>query len=150
LGGWQISNILTLQSGDQVWVTQATNTAQTFSRQFRPNWVGNAILDDSSRSIDRWFNTGAFVAPAPRTIGNSPKFPDIQGPGLVSADVSMIRFFPVPIREGMKFELRGDFFNLPNRTNLSAPGGTFGNPTFGRITGARLPRTLLLGLKLWF
>jgi len=150
LGGWQVSNILTLQSGDQVWITQATNTAQTFSRQFRPNWIGDHRLPDAERNIGRWFNTAAFVAPPPRTIGNSPKFPDIQGPGLVSVDVSVIRFFPVPAREGMKFELRGDFFNLPNRTNLGAPGGAFGNPTFGRITSARLARTLQLGLKFWF
>ncbi len=150
LGGWQISNILTLQSGDQVWITQAANTAQTFSRQFRPNWVGNAILEEGDRSIVRWFNTSAFVAPPARTLGTSPKFPDIQGPGLISADVSVIRFFPLPVREGMKFELRGDVFNLPNRTNLNAPGGTFGNPTFGRITSARLARTLQLGLKFWF
>ena len=101
-------------------------------------------------SIDRWFNTSAFVAPPPRTLGNSPKFPDIQGPGLISADLSVIRFIPIPVREGMKVELRGDVFNLPNRTNFSAPGGTFGNPTFGRITGARLARTLQLGLKFWF
>ncbi len=56
----------------------------------------------------------------------------------------------VPVRERMKFELRGDFFNILNRTNLSAPNGTFGTPNFARITGARLPRTIQLGLKFWF
>jgi hypothetical protein len=150
LGGWQLSSILTMQSGDQVWLTQSANTAQTFSRQFRPNWLRPAVLAEGERSIGRWFDTSAFAAPPPRTIGNSPKFPDIQGPGLVSADLSLIRFFPLPIREGMKFELRGDFFNLPNRTNLSAPSGTMGTPNFGRITGARLARTIQLGLKFWF
>lgn len=149
-GGWQVSSIVTAQSGDQVWITQPNNTAQTFSRQFRPNWVSAAVLPEGERSINRWFNTGAFVAPAARTIGNSPKFPGIQGPGLFSVDASLIRFIALPWREGMKFELRGDFFNLPNRTNLSAPAGAFGNPTFGRITGARLARTMQFGLKFWF
>jgi hypothetical protein len=149
-GGWQLSNILTLETGEQVWITQAANTARTFNRQFRPNLIADPVLEESGRSISRWFNTAAFQAPAPLTLGNSAKFPNIQGPGLANLDVSLIRFFPIPLRETMKFELRGDFFNVLNRTNFSAPSGTFGTPNFARVTGARLPRTLQLGLKFWF
>jgi hypothetical protein len=50
----------------------------------------------------------------------------------------------------MKLELRGDFFNALNRTNFNEPSGNFGTPTFGQVTSARLPRTIQLGLKLWF
>lgn len=149
-GGWQLSTIVSLQSGTQVWIQQANNTARTFSRSFRPNLAGNPILPEDERTIDRWFNLSAFAAPAPLTYGNSNKFPNIQGPGLANADVSMVRFFPVPVRESMKFELRGDFFNVLNRTNFNEPSGNFGTPTFGRVTSARLPRTIQLGLKLWF
>jgi outer membrane receptor protein involved in Fe transport len=149
-GGWQLSNILTLETGEQVWITQAANTARTFSRQFRPNIVAQPALQKSERSLNRWFNTAAFQAPAPLTLGTSAKFPNIQGPGLASLDVSLIRFFPVPVRDTMKFELRGDFFNALNRSNFTPPGGTFGTPVFGRVTGARLPRTIQLGLKFWF
>ncbi len=150
LGGWQLSSILSLQSGEQVWITQASNTARTFNRQFRPNLVGNPILPESDRTIGRWFNTGAFQAPAPLTLGNSNKFPNVQGPGLANVDFSIIRYFAVPLREGMKFELRGDFFNSFNRTNFNAPSGTFGTPTFASVTSAGLPRTIQLGLKFWF
>ncbi|MBL8233273.1 MAG: TonB-dependent receptor [Bryobacterales bacterium] len=150
LGGWQLNNILALQSGDQVWITQAANTAQTFSRQFRPNLLRNPLLPKEQRTLDQWFDRAAFQAPAPRTLGNSAKFPGIEGPGLANLDVSLVRFVPVPLREGMKFELRGDFFNVLNRVNFSAPGGTLGTPNFGRITGARLPRTLQIGMKFWF
>lgn len=149
-GGWQVSGIVSLQSGDQVWVTQSANTAQTFSRQFRPNLIAAPTLEESERTLLRWFDPAAFQAPPPRTFGNSNKFPDIQGPGLANVDFSMLRNFRVPIREGMRVELRGDFFNLFNHTNFNAPSGTFGTPNFGRITGARLARTLQLGLKFWF
>ncbi|MDX1984533.1 MAG: carboxypeptidase regulatory-like domain-containing protein [Bryobacteraceae bacterium] len=149
-GGWQLSNILSLESGEQVWITQAANTARTFSRQFRPNLIANPILEESDRVIGRWFNTAAFQAPAPLNLGTSAKFPNVQGPGLANLDVSLIRFFPIPLRETMKFELRGDFFNVLNRTNFSAPSGVFGTPNFARVTGARLPRTIQLGLKFWF
>ncbi len=149
-GGWQLSSILSLQSGDQVWITQAANTARTFNRQFRPNLVSNPVLEQDGRTIDRWFNTAAFQAPAPMTLGTSAKFPDVQGPGLANVDVSLIRIFPVPLRETTKFELRGDLFNALNRSNFNAPGGAFGTPAFARVTSARLPRTFQLGLKFWF
>lgn len=84
------------------------------------------------------------------TLGTSPKFPDIQGPGLASLDVSLIRSIPLPLRDGMRFELRGDFFNVLNRTNFAPPNGAFGTPNFGRVTGARLPRTIQVGAKFWF
>ena len=149
-GGWQLSNILTLETGEQVWITQAANTARTFGRQFRPNLVNDPIRAGSERSLTRWFNTGAFQAPVPLSLGTSAKFPNIQGPGLANLDISLIRFFPVPLRDTTKFELRGDFFNSLNRSNFTPPGGTFGTPNFARVTGARLPRTIQLGLKFWF
>jgi len=150
LGGWQVSNILSLQSGDQVWITQAANTAATFSRQFRPNLVANPVLPKGERTMDRWFQTASFQAPPPRTLGTSNKFPGIEGPGLANVDVSLIKFVRLPFREKMKFELRGDFFNVLNRTNFNAPGGAMGTPNFGRITSARLPRTIQVGGKFWF
>ena len=149
LGGWQLSSIVSLQSGDQVWITQATNTSRMFSRSIRPNLVSNPVLAQGG-TIDRWFNLDAFQPPPALTVGNSPKFPGIQGPGLANLDMSIIRFFPVPLREGMKFELRGDFFNTLNHTNLNAPSGTLGTPNFGRVTSARLPRTIQVGLKFWY
>ncbi|MFN0122645.1 MAG: carboxypeptidase regulatory-like domain-containing protein [Blastocatellia bacterium] len=149
IGGWQLSSIVTMQSGDQVLITQATNTSQTFSRSFRPNLTGNPILAEGERTLLRWFNTAAFAAPAPLTFGSSSKTPNIQGPGLASVDFSLIRSFRLP-REGMKFELRGDFFNSLNRVNFNAPSGAFGTPNFGRVTSARLPRTLQIGGKFWF
>ena len=150
IGGWQLSSILTLQSGDQVWITQPANTARTFSRQFRPDLNGDPILPQSERTLSRWFNTAAFSAPAPMMLGTSAKFPNIQGPGLANLDASLIRFIPLPVRETMRFEIRGDFFNVLNRSNFAPPSGAFGTPTFGQVTAARLPRTIQLGAKLWF
>lgn len=149
-GGWQLASIVTLESGQQVWITQAANTSSMFSRQFRPNLVGNPVLPKAERTLGRWFNLSAFQAPPPLTLGNSNKFPNVQGPGLANWDFSLIRSFFIPKREGMRFELRGDFFNLLNRTNFNPPSGALGTPNFGRITSARLPRTLQFGLKFWY
>ncbi|HTM48201.1 MAG TPA: TonB-dependent receptor [Bryobacteraceae bacterium] len=150
VGNWQTSGILSLQTGQQVWITQPANTSRTFNLSFRPNLVNNPILETADRTLGRWFNTGAFQAPAPLFFGTSNKFPGIQGPGLSNFDYSMIRFIALPWREGMRVELRGDFFNIFNRTNFNEPVGTFGTPTFGQVTSARAARTIQLGLKLWF
>lgn len=150
VGGWQLSGIFTLQSGQQVYINQPTNTAQTFSRSFRPDMVRSPILPGNERTLRRWFDTSAFQAPPPLRYGNSAKFPGIEGPGLANTDVSMIRYFPLPFRESMKFELRGDFFNVLNRANFNTPGGDFNTSTFGQVTSAGPARTLQLGLKFWF
>jgi hypothetical protein len=149
-GGWQVSTIVTLQSGNQVLITQPTNTARTFSRSFRPNLVGDPILSGDERTLNRWFDVDAFQAPAPLTYGDSPKFPDIQGPGLATVDVSLIRSIRLPVRDETRLEVRGDLFNAFNRTNFLEPNGSFGTPNFGRIISARSPRTVQFGVKLWF
>ena len=126
LGGWQTSGIVSLQSGQQIWITQATNTARTFSRSFRPNLTGDPTLPGDQRTLLRYFNTAAFQAPPPLAIGSSNKFPNIQGPGTANTDFALIRFFPLPWGEQKKLELRGEFFNLFNRANFQPPNGTMG------------------------
>ncbi len=150
VGGWQASGILTLQSGQQVWIRQANNTAQTFSQQFRPNLVGDPILSPDARTLNAYFNVGAFSAPAPLTLGTSSKTPDIQGPGWVNLDFSLHRSIRIPITEQTRIELRGECFNCFNHTNFNPPVGIFGTSTFGQITSALPGRTLQIAGKFWF
>ena len=101
------------------------------------------VLSASAAEPDKLFTA------SPLTEKNS-FTPGIEGPGLANIDVSLIRFVPLPFRENMKIELRGDFFNVLNHTNFGSPGGTLGTPQFGRVTSARLPRTIQVGGKFWF
>lgn len=149
-GGWQTSGILTLQSGQQVWIRQANNTAQTFSQQFRPNLTGTPTLGNDARTLGRYFNTDAFAAPAPLTLGTSNKTPDIQGPGWVNVDFALHRDIRIPLTEQSRIELRGECFNCMNHTNFNPPIGIFGTPTFGQITSALPGRTLQIAGKFWF
>jgi hypothetical protein len=54
------------------------------------------------------------------------------------------------VRERLRFDFRGEFFNLPNRPNFSNPNGTYTSPNFGKITSAADPRILQFALKLAF
>ena len=49
----------------------------------------------------------------------------VRGPGYQDWDISILKSFPV--REGMHFEFRADFFNIWNHTNfLTGPTGSDG------------------------
>jgi hypothetical protein len=56
----------------------------------------------------------------------------------------------IAIRENLRLQLRGEFFNAFNHTQLNNPDTTVSDSTFGRITSARSPRTVQLALKLAF
>jgi len=149
-GGWQLGTIFVAQSGNQVWIQQPTNTSRTFSQQFRPNLVANPVLPPGERTIDRWFNTAVFQAPPPMTIGNSPRHPNIQGPGVADVDLSLIRFIPLKLTEKTKLELRAECFSCSNRPQFNEPNGQFGTTNFGRVTSAGGARVFQFALKVWF
>src|SRR5260370_15175766 len=72
--GWQLSSIITLQSGLPFNVTAGTDVNLDGNNNDRANLIGNPFLDPHrSRSAvtGAWFNTGAFMAPAIGTDGNT-------------------------------------------------------------------------------
>jgi hypothetical protein len=101
-----------------------------------------------SAKIAEWFNPAAFATPATGTFGNAGR-DIILAPGNATANVALFKTFPLPLREGMKFQFRSEFFNVLNRVNLSNPNTTVGS-SMGRITGAGSARVLQFALKVLF
>jgi hypothetical protein len=55
-----------------------------------------------------------------------------------------------PIREALRVQLRGEFFNTFNQVNFAAPQRLVQSGSFGRITSAQPGRVAQLALKiLW-
>jgi len=52
------------------------------------------------------------------------------------------------VRENLKLQIRGEFFNLPNRVNFGLPNSTVGDPTYGIIQSAADARVIQLALRL--
>jgi hypothetical protein len=150
VGGWQLSGILAMQAGEQVWIYQSNNTAQNSGRMFRPNLIANPVLPVDERTRQRWFNTAAFQAPAPLTFGNSNKTPGIQGPGQALMDTGLHRTVRLPFNEHTRIEFRAECFNCFNRVNLGLPGGVFGTSSFGVVSSSSAARTLQFALKFWY
>ena len=145
---WSLTGILTFQSGVPVAVRQATNhnAFAGFGTQ-RPNVTGDPALPADRRSAARWFDTGAFSAAPPFTLGNASRNP-VRGPSYRNLDLALIR--RVPLASAQAVELRLEAFNSTNTPALGAPNGTFGSAGFGTITTAGDPRVVQLAIKYIF
>jgi len=148
INGWKLGVLETVQSGAPFTVLNVANIANAFSAgQLRPNILRDATLPSDQRSITRWFDTSAFVAPAQYQFGNSPRA-GLRGPGLATTDMTIEKAFK--LSERYKFEIRGEFYNALNHANFNIPGFTLGGPGFGAISSARAPRTTQVAVRFSF
>jgi len=154
LGGWEVSGIFTLQSGQPLTAILSTALSGTQSNGTdRPDLIANPNLPAGRRDPARWFSTSAFQPP--------PNFFDAQGafsipgnegrnvitgPGLAEADLSLERH--AQLSERADLVLRADFFNLANHPNFDRPGLIFGTSNFGQISSAENSRQIQFSLRL--
>ena len=134
VGGWQLSDITTVQSGFSLdpGLTTATRGLAT-----RPDRTSQPL--EGPKTVKEWFNTAAFAAPAPGFFGNAgPGI--IRGPGIVNFDMALYKSFPVA--EHRAFQFRAEVFNVFNHTNFSTVQTSFGANNFGQVTAARDPRII--------
>jgi len=145
---WTVTGIVTIQSGMPLAISQTTNNNAFagFGTQ-RPNMIGDPQLPASDRSVSRWFNTSAFVAALPFTVGTSSRNP-VRGPGYRNLDVAVMRRVPLSMSKAL--EVRAEIFNLTNTPPLGAPNTTVGAAAFGTISSAGDPRIVQLAVKVIF
>jgi hypothetical protein len=154
-GGWQVSALIQLQTGNFVTPTLSGNYSNTSSTNDRPDAIGNPN-DNAPHTVTQWFNTSAFaLRPASGQPGADYRFGNagkgiIATPGLKTTDLSVVRSFAV--HENTKVQFRGELFNLFNHTNFNFPSPlTADTPnTFGKIASSQDPRVIQLALKILF
>ena len=161
LKGWQVNGISVFRSGRPINVCLQNDNAGLGDSGIceRPDIIGNPILDKSKRTLNQWFNTAAFANPALGTFGNGGRNP-VRGSGINNWDLSIFKVTDIPwfgrhstwnAAESAKIEFRAEMFNVWNHTQYGDPGGTFGDPNFGVITGLGInPREIQFGLRLEF
>ena len=99
-------------------------------------------------SLGRYFNVDAFrQVTRPLGIGTSP-INAVRGPGICNFDISV--FKSIVVREGIRFQIGGEFFNVFNHAQFEGVGTVIGSPTFGVVTDARDPRMIQLRAKFIF
>jgi len=127
---------------------------QAFLRSRRPIPGGVALLDASK-----------FRAPTDGWIGSLERNA-LRGPGFWNVDFGLSRSFALSrLGEQAQVQLRAEFFNLFNHTNLNNPDPFLESPTFGEATFGRRgfgssqysaaplneqPRRVQLAVKVYF
>jgi hypothetical protein len=158
LGGWTLSSVLILQSGQPFTVySNASYPAGDFNADGfnydAPNTpsFGNYLSTSRSDYIRGLFTPSQFPLPAPGQPGNLGRN-TFDGPGLANVNLNLQKSFRVPwfVSEGAEVQFRGEIFNLFNRVNLVQPISNLANPLFGRSTDQNLPRQVNFGIRIQF
>ena len=136
-GGWQISGIVTIQSGTPFTVFNSSADFSGFN-QFndRPDVVGTGALHQDNSNPDAAFDKTYFsnltATPNPGRLGNSGRN-QYYGPGLQNWNFAVAKVFPLGT-ERVHLRFRADFFNLFNHTNFANPVSNQSSGNFGKIT----------------
>ncbi|MGB9605143.1 MAG: TonB-dependent receptor domain-containing protein, partial [Bryobacteraceae bacterium] len=184
LGGWSLTGIYTYESGEPFTINSGIRTQNGYkvSRadlkgplpeaklQFVPDIKGPVVFRvgdiDAANCRQVLGTSSAFCIPAPDGVGISRNM--VRGPGFWNLDAGVLKNFQ--IRENIRLQFRGEFFNVLNHPNFENPrNATSGSPTltsslFGQTccVTAALPssatiiangepnRVIQFGLKLQF
>lgn len=159
-GGWQVSSIVNLLSGQPLNLRypDASGILSDGQADFlgnvalRPNYVGGDVRNYTSTDQHlAYFNRAALAIPpvtAPfGTLGRNV----VYGFPLYQTNMVLAKNFSLPfINEVARLQFRGEFYNLFNKTNFTAPEVNLASANFGRVTSTLDPRFVQLALKLSF
>jgi Carboxypeptidase regulatory-like domain len=161
LGGWQLSGIITAQSGAPINLGVSGENASSVLANTgnRPVVTGSVA---TPHKVNEWFDPTAFSAPA-CTVGGSGAdcygnlgFDALRGPGRDNWNMSLFKNFVISESRGSRIEFRADAFNMWNHTQFKGDinnGGistSLGSSNFGQVTNAFDAREFQFGLKLIF
>ena len=172
LGGWQVNGITSVRGGFPS--DLRTNVLAPIFNTFNlPDVVAGQVAQvQSGRSVDNFFNPGAFKVPGTvrsstganiQLLGDSARR-NVRGPGSVNLDMSA--FKNTRLAERYTLQFRAEFFNLSNTPTFFLPSASSnnmtcigpagaacnaGNPNFGKLSnGTATGRQIQFGLKLLF
>jgi hypothetical protein len=159
VGNWQISGIVTMESGVPINITEGGNQGGNgVGGTNRPDLVGTL---NTPHTVNTWFNPLVWANPAPGDWGTFPHN-GLYGPGRDNWNLSLFKRFTLWESRGSFLELRLETFNTWNHTQFNGIGTTFNgytvnssgvtvpNGNFGQVTSAFDPRVLQLGGKIYF
>ncbi|MGH3055047.1 MAG: TonB-dependent receptor, partial [Gaiellaceae bacterium] len=154
VGGWTISTILTFQSGQPINIGMSQPTLDDGNQ--RPNVSCNpnsgVSAHKSALTGASTFNSNCFADPGYEQPGNAPRyFSNLRTDGIHNIDLAISKAF-IP-REGMRLELRGEFFNAFNTPRFAPPDTLLGDSTFGQVSSLAMgstPRHGQLGVRFEF
>lgn len=156
LGGWRISGIQIYASGFPVALTR-NNPLPILNYATRPivdsydNWRAPLQGDSFDPGADKFLKpASAFPTQTNYVFGNATRYnPKVRTFWQPNENVSIAKTFQ--IRENMRLDLRGEAFNLLNRTVFGTGNSNLNSVDFGVVTNqTNTPRQLQVALKLYW
>lgn len=151
-GGWQLTGILTAQTGQPYTVNSSFDINRDGNLTDRLNSTNGIIHSSASGdsvqlSLAPGTNTFDLLAAdgADGAVGRN----TFRAPGQVTFDLSITKF--LNFSDHYRVQARTEIFNLFNRTNFGIPVRILESPGFGRSTYTTTPpRTIQFALKFSF
>ena len=159
VGGWQVNGVVVLATGLPIHPhqgeTDPTEGDGCPRCDRRPYRVGDGNLSGSARTLDRWFDTSAFMLASPesrvalgRGLYGDTGRSILEEPGRTSFDFSIFKNFNVA--EGHRIQFRWEMYNATNTPPFLTPQRNVRSGQFGQITRALESREMQLGLRWLF
>jgi Carboxypeptidase regulatory-like domain len=167
-GGWEVSGIITAESGLPLNVTLGGTQGGNFvGGSNRPNVTGpltyEHVVNPNAQQQIQYIDPGAFSDPAIGAYGDEPHN-GVTGPGRDNWNLSLFKSFVLSETRGSRLEIRLETFNTWNHTqfsgvntginfNYNSTTNSFtynGGNNFGQFNSAFDPRILQLGGKIYF
>ena len=162
--GWELSGILTLQSGFPIRLDsnldQELQGSGDFENPGRPDMAKSFTHLDPHKTLNGstgyYFDPSIFATPALGSAGNAPRS-ICCGPGIDGTDLAVQKMTPVGDKGTLQFVFQT--FNVFNHTQFLNPDGQLGdsqfdgngNPIagglFGEVTRVRAPRQIQLAIR---
>lgn len=162
VGGWQIGTVFNVFSGQYLtpsWTgpdptgTSFTGSTTTPVITIRPDHLRDANLPSDQRSVNRWFDAGAFGPPQKGAFGSAANGV-INGPGSWILNTGLYKYFTLRERLRLRWEFTAN--NVANHPNWGNPSTNISSAAqVGIISGTGAgndidpvgPRSMRMGLR---
>ena len=151
LGGWQVSGIITIESGLPINVSGGSNN--NVGGGNRPDLNGSirythsVVPTSDPYRVIQYFDPSVFSDPGAGNWGNL-GHNALRGPGRDNWNLSLFKTFTFTENSG--FQLRLETFNTFNHTQFQNSDNSLGDGRFGQFTSAYPARIIQLGGKVYF
>ncbi|WP_321474257.1 TonB-dependent receptor [uncultured Paludibaculum sp.] len=139
VNGWQLSVMYIFQSGAPIYLPSGSLATGQDPR-----------LSAGDRTLNRWFNTGAFTVQPSFTLRSlSVRSASLIGDALSKMDLSLSK--STTIAERFSVEFRAEAFNATNRVQFGNPDVNPASAAYGTVNSqVSVPREIQLGLRIGF
>jgi hypothetical protein len=139
LEGFSVSGTYSIATGEPLspsYEASVSDVARGTAGSERPDRVPGVSLTKGAGTVNDWFNTAAFTAPA-GVYGNASRN-SIAGPGTITVDGSVAK--TVQFGDTRSFEVRATADNLFNTVQYSSVSTQLGSGSYGQVTGTAAMR----------